>query len=148
RHLLQHAGSDQLDPAARYVLLDSALKRARSRRDVDTALAAIDVLARDFAQSRADLRYELLQSISRRLRGEDRRRYAELAHEMARDAVRENDYDEAIRFASLAQSLGRSLADQSFRRYLLDFRLEIDAIREAHEALTASESRRDGTSAP
>jgi hypothetical protein len=40
------------------------------------------------------------------------------------------------------------LADQSFRRYLLDFRLEIDAIREAHASFKAREAERDGTAAP
>jgi hypothetical protein len=138
--LLQRAESNELDSAARYVLLDSALKRARTQRDMDTAMAVIDVLARDFEQSRTDLRYDLLQSLARRLKGEERRRHAELAQEFARTAVAGDQFDEALRFASLAQSIGRSVPDRFFRRYLLDFRLEVDAIQKAHQSLESSDA--------
>ncbi len=147
QELLARADSPELDEAARYALLDNALKRARSRRDVDAALAVIDVIARDFGQDRADLRYELLQYVTRRLKGEDRRRYAEFAEQLARDAVDVDDYEQAIRFASLAQSIGRSVPDRAFRKQLLDFRLEIDAIQAAFASLKSMPSGPDAGAA-
>ena len=67
--------------------------------------------------------------------------------EMARDAVEVDDYDEAIRFASLAQSIGRSVPDRFFRKHLLDVRLEIDAIQNAFQALPPN-SAADGATRP
>jgi hypothetical protein len=138
--ILRRAESDELTEAARYVLLDSALKRARSRRDIDTALAAIDQLAQRFGQNRADLRYDLLQTVSGRSKGDERQRLAQLSRKFAADAVVVDDYPQAVRFAALAQSIGRSLTDQMFRRSLVDFRLEIDAIQKQYQTLPVADA--------
>jgi hypothetical protein len=132
------ASEPQLSRAGIYVLLDAALKRARDQRDIDTALVAIDRLAQSFGQDRAALRVDLLQSMSRRVKGEDRRQYVQLAQQFARESVVADDYAQAMRFAGLAHSLGRSVPDRFFRQSLVEFRQEVANIQEAFATLPTS----------
>ncbi len=136
--LLKQAGAEDLDATARYVLLKAAVQRAVAVRDLDSSLAAIDLLEQQFGLDAISLRYKTLQSIVARLRGDDRRRYADLALAWARQSVAEDDYPNAVRFAQLAQTIGKPVQDRNYRLHLVRVQQEIEQIQAAFEALAGT----------
>lgn len=135
--ILRRADDPALESSARYVLLKNALQRGISSRDLATSLKAAERMHEHYGIDLTQLRRKTLQSFAARVPAGDRRRFAELTSEFAQDAIRDDDYAAAVQFASLAQSIGSSVPDRSFRAHVTRLRQEYEQLSQAYASLEA-----------
>ena len=133
--LFQRATQPELAEAAVYVLLRYAQQQASNYRDVDTAWAVIEELEQRFGVDGVEMKYKALESMARRRKGGNYRRLAEIAVGMSRQAALVDDYSTASRFATMAQTLGRSVGDADYHRYLLRNKKNVLAMKSEYERL-------------
>ncbi len=120
------------DDVGRYVLLSEAARLAVANGNVDAGMMALDLLHQHYDVEVWKLRYEMAQDLVRKQKGAARRRLANQVLQLSHQAVMEDNYSEADRFAELAINIARSTRDKFFRDRLVQTRGRVQQIAKAY----------------
>ncbi|MCP4193552.1 MAG: hypothetical protein GY768_23310 [Planctomycetaceae bacterium] len=139
---LEIARGEDDRPDAQFVLLKEAARLALMDQDLETGLAAVDLLSERYQVNRGDLQFDFLQRLSRSTKREQRGRLVDAALRISEVGVSADDYSSANRFSNLARSIGgRSARNDSLGTRLSRHREKIEAIESDFEASRAARDR-------
>ena len=140
---LEVARSEAGRPTAQYELLREAERLAVVHRDLNAGLDATDQLFERFQTDRWQEQYEFLRQLIRSSKGEARNDLTRVALALSSQAVVDDNYQDAKRFANLAVSIVRK--DPVARPHVTQRKIHVDTVerefaasREAAEQLVQS----------
>jgi hypothetical protein len=142
RKLLQQAGENKEDPAARYVLLRESRDIAANLGDAETVLAAIDELSRSFAGDNGDATLTVLTTASKAATEADSRRLLFVACGLlANQAMDGGNYGVAARFAALAENVARGAQDSAMLDEARAFGAEVKRVQQEYTRVKPFEDK-------
>jgi hypothetical protein len=133
--LLRNAENVRKDPAAYWVLLGTAGKKAADEGNIELAMQAVDRIADTFDLDRAGLRLNQIH----RLRGTAReegwqQKLTEVALSVAKDAVDPEDFPQASEAGRLALELARRSRDTELIKHVVEVTKDVGEQQEVFQA--------------
>ncbi|MDG2384212.1 MAG: NPCBM/NEW2 domain-containing protein [Pirellulaceae bacterium] len=139
---LEIAREEDDRPDAQFVLLKEAARLSLIDQDLETGLAAIDLLSERYRVNQGDLQFDFLQRLSRSSKRDQRGGLVDAALHISELGVSGDDYSSANRFSDLANSIGGRLTrNASLRTRLSRHREKIKSIANDFEASQEARDR-------
>ncbi|NQT14659.1 MAG: PD40 domain-containing protein, partial [Planctomycetes bacterium] len=141
KKMLNEAADDRDDPANHFVLLQVARDMAVQAADANTAMAAVDQIARTYQVDAPAMKVEtLFQTAANASLSEQRKAVARAAIPLIRAAREEDDYETANRLVRKALDLARRARDGALLKQMVAINKQVGESAQAYAEVAKAEA--------